>query len=92
MGRLLFAPIGIAGGLIAGLISKKAFDFVWGKFSDEEPPEPDERQASLAALVGALALQGAIFRLSKGLVDRGTRAGVMRLTGSWPGEKRPEPS
>jgi hypothetical protein len=37
----------------------------------------------------ALLVEGA-FRLVKGMVDHGTRQGFFRLTGSWPGEERPE--
>ena len=90
MGRIIFVPIGLAGGLIAGLISRKVFDFVWSRISDEEVPEPEHREVAWPQMVVALTLQGAIFRLAKGLVDRGTRAGYFRLTGSWPGEERPE--
>jgi hypothetical protein len=90
MGRIIFVPMGIVGGLIAGQISKKIFDFVWSRISEEEAPEPEHREVSWPQLLAALAVEGAIFRLAKGLVDRGARAGYMRLTGSWPGEDRPE--
>ena len=92
MERFLFAPIGIMAGLLAGQISKKTFDLVWGRVSGEEAPEPNQREVSWARLVAALAIQGAIFRLGRGVVDRGARAGFQRLTGSWPGEQRPEPT
>ena len=96
MGRIIFVPIGIVGGLIAGQISKKIFDFIWSRISEEEAPEPEHREVSWPQLLAALAVEGAIFRLAKGraaaggLVDRGARTGYMRLTGSWPGEDRPE--
>lgn len=59
--RILFAPVGILGGVIAGVIAKKSFDFVWSRISDEEAPEPDQRDVSVPMLAGALALEGAIF-------------------------------
>jgi hypothetical protein len=90
--KLLFAPIGIIGGLIAGLISKNIFDFIWSRISDEEAPEPDQRDISWPALVAATALEGAIFRVSRGVVERSSRMWFYRLTGSWPGEKEPEPT
>ena len=74
----------------AGQISKKIFDFIWSRISDEEAPEPEHREVSWPQLLAALAVEGAIFRLAKGLVDRGVRTGYMRLTGSWPGEERPD--
>jgi hypothetical protein len=90
-GRILFMPVGIGAGLVAGLLSQKAFDFVWSRISDEEAPEPDQREVSLPQLAAALAVEGAIFRVAKGFVERGALQGFSRLTGSWPGEERRDP-
>ena len=92
VGKFLFVPAGIAGGFVAGFISKKTFDFIWARVSEEEAPEPDQREVSMPQLVAALAVQGALFRVARGLVDHGTRAGVERFTGAWPGEERPDPA
>ena len=91
MARVLFVPISIVGGLLAGIIGKKIFEQVWGAFDDEEPPEAEHREIDLRKLAVALALEGAIFRLAKGFVDHGTRRGFASVTGSWPGEERPDP-
>jgi uncharacterized protein DUF4235 len=88
--KLIFAPISIVFGLIAGLLGKKAFEAVWGLIDEEEPPKPEHREFSWPKLVGALILEGAIFRLVKGLADHGTRTSFAKLTGSWPGEEAPE--
>jgi len=90
VGKLLFIPFSIAGGLIAGLLSKKVFDLAWGFVDKEEPPEPEHRDVSWPKLALALALQGAIFRMMRGLADRASRLGFYRFTGSWPGEEEPE--
>jgi hypothetical protein len=90
MSKLLFIPFSIAGGLAAGFAAKKAFDLAWGLIDDEEAPEPDQRDVSWGKLATALALEGAIFRVTRGLADRGSRLGFFRLTGSWPGEEEPE--
>jgi hypothetical protein len=92
MGRFLFAPVGIAGGLVAGFLAKKLFDVIWSRFSGEEAPRPDEREVPLPQLIGALAVEGAMFRVTKGLVDRATRSGFERVTGEWPGEGKPDPA
>jgi hypothetical protein len=92
MGRLLFAPVSIVAGLLAGLLGKKLFDFAWGLVDDEEPPEPEHREISWARLALALAIQGAIFRAVRGLVDRATRIGFERATGEWPGDEEPDPA
>lgn len=88
--KLIFAPIGIVAGLLAGLIAQKGFDRLWAVFDEEEPPEPDQREIRYAKLIPALLIEGAIFRLTKGLVDHGVRGGFARLTGRWPGEERDE--
>jgi hypothetical protein len=90
--KFLFTPIGIGAGLVAGFLAKKAFEGIWGLVDEEEPPEPDQREIRMAKLVAALAVEGAVFRLVKGLTDHGTRSGFARLTGRWPGEERPDPS
>ncbi|HEV7616115.1 MAG TPA: DUF4235 domain-containing protein [Solirubrobacterales bacterium] len=84
--KILFAPIGIVTGLLAGLAAQKLFERLWAVIDDEEPPEPDQRQVPVVKLVAALLLEGAIFRLAKGVADHGVRRGVTRLTGRWPGE------
>jgi hypothetical protein len=88
--KIAFVPFSILGGILAGLLGRKAFDVIWGKVDEEEPPEPDQRDVSLAKLAIALLIEGAIFRLVKGLFDHGARRGFERWTGSWPGEQSPE--
>jgi hypothetical protein len=89
--KFLFLPISIAGGLIAGLIGKKIFEKVWGLVDEEEAPEPKHREIPYAKLAIALLVEGAIFRLVRGLFDHEARRAFARATGSWPGEERPEP-
>jgi hypothetical protein len=88
--KIVFAPISIVLGLVAGLVGKKIFEQVWGLVDEEEPPKPEHREFSWPKLITALLVEGAIFRLVKGLVDHGTRISFAKLTGSWPGEERPE--
>lgn len=85
--RFLFAPIGILAGLAAGFAAQKGFEKVWAIFDDHEAPEAEDREVSYPKLAAALILEGAIFRLVKGMVDRGARVGFASLTGSWPGEQ-----
>jgi hypothetical protein len=88
--KVAFLPVSILGGILAGLIARKAFDLVWGKFDEEEAPQPDHREVSLAKLAIALLIEGAIFRLVKGFFDHASRRGFERMTGEWPGEEHPE--
>ena len=59
--KIAFLPIGILGGILAGLIGQKAFDAIWGKFDEQEPPQPAHREVSLAKLAAALVIEGAIL-------------------------------
>jgi hypothetical protein len=88
--KLAFVPVSIIGGILAGLVGRKAFDAIWGRVDDQEPPQPDHREAGLVKLAIALAIEGAIFRLVKGLFDHAARRGFARMTGEWPGEEEPE--
>lgn len=90
--KVLFTPLSIAAGLGAGQIAKKLFDLVWSRIDDEDAPDPKYREIRMVKLLSALVIEGAIFRLVKGLTDHGLRHGYTRLTGTWPGDERPEPA
>jgi hypothetical protein len=91
MAKLIFMPISILTGLLAGLLSKKAFALLWGRIDEQDPPQPQSRRADFGKLALALALEGALFRLVKGLVEHGSRRGFASVTGAWPGDREPEP-
>ncbi|HEX5955936.1 MAG TPA: DUF4235 domain-containing protein [Solirubrobacterales bacterium] len=80
----------IVSGLLAGLIASKLFEFIWGRIAKEEAPEPEHREVSWPALLIAMTVEGAIFRLVRGVVNHGARVGFYRATGSWPGEEKPD--
>ena len=86
--RLLFAPLSITAGILAGLFGKKIFDFLWSRIDDEEPPAPEHHQVSWPKVLLASSLQGAIFRGTRAATDRGARVAFYRATGRWPGEEQ----
>ena len=86
MGKALFTPVSIIAGLLAGILAGKLFEAVWGLIDDDEAPGPEHRDVPWAKLLAALAVQGAIMRIVKGLVDRGSRQAFYGATGAWPGE------
>lgn len=88
---LVFKPIGIISGILAGLISKKIFELLWRVIDDQDPPEPKYRRIAPGKLAAALVLEGAIFRLVRGFAEHGARHGFAALTGEWPGEEAPQP-
>jgi hypothetical protein len=89
--KLAFTPFSIAVALVAGQLAKKVFDAVWGAFDDEEAPKPKHRDVPLIKTAVALVVEGAIFRLVRGLTDHGARHAFAGMTGTWPGEERPDP-
>jgi hypothetical protein len=89
--KLVFVPFSVLSGLLAGLLGTKIFERLWGLIDEEEPPSPEHREFSWPKLIVALLLEGAIFRLVKGLTDHGVRRAFAKGTGSWPGEEQPQP-
>ncbi len=90
--KLIFTPISIVTGLIAALIGRKLFEQIWALIDDQEPPDPGDRQISVVKLLFALALEGMIFRVVKGLAERASRMAALHVTGRWPGEQASEGS
>jgi Protein of unknown function (DUF4235) len=90
MDKILFTPISVGSGLVAGIIGRKLFAALWGVIDDEEAPKPEHRRVQPVKLVGALLVEGALFALIRGLVDHGSRHAYLRLTGEWPGDEEPE--
>jgi hypothetical protein len=89
--KLVFTPVSIGVGLLAGVVAKKIFNQIWGLFDDEEPPDSKHRDIDWPKLIIAAAIQGAIFRAMKEATDHASRRALARTTGKWPGEERPEP-
>jgi Protein of unknown function (DUF4235) len=88
---LIYKPIGIVLGLLGGLLGKRVFDFVWEKIDDEDPPKATTHETSWGKLFAVAALQGMIFKTVRVVTDRWGAIGWHYLTGSWPGEERPDP-
>lgn len=90
--KLLYKPFGIVFGILAGLLSKKLFEAIWGVVDKEEPPKPTTKEADWPKVLAAAAVQGVTFKVTRAAVDRAGAKGFWRLTGFWPGDKRQERS
>jgi hypothetical protein len=88
--KLLYKPLGIVLGLIAGFISRKLFDRLWALIDREDPPKPTTRETTWPKVLAAAAVEGVTFKVTRAAVDRAGARGFAALTGTWPGEKRPE--
>jgi hypothetical protein len=90
--KILYKPFGLILGLLAGLLSQKLFNAVWGMFDKEEPPEPTTQEAAWAKVIAAAAVQGVTFRVTRAAVDRVGAQGFHYFTGIWPGDRVQERS
>src|ERR1700754_1476035 len=63
--KILYKPFGLIVGLIAGLVSQKVFNAVWGIFDKEEPPKPTTQEANWTKVIAAAAVQGVTFRVTR---------------------------
>jgi uncharacterized protein DUF4235 len=84
--KLIYKPVAIILGLLAGILGKKVFEQVWGMIADEDPRDPDDRDASWAEVLISAAIGGAILKVVQALVRRGGAKGFERATGFWPGD------
>ena len=89
--KAIYKPIGLILGILSGLVGKRIFDFVWTKIDDEDPPKGTTRNAPWGKIFAAAALQGMIFKGTRVVVDRHGANAWAYLTGTWPGEERPDP-
>ena len=89
--KAIYKPIGLTMGIVSALISKRIFNFLWTKIDDEDPPKGTTQNAPWVKILGAAALQGVVFKTTRVFVDRYGAVGWSYLTGTWPGEKRPDP-
>ena len=89
--RLIYKPFGIVFSILAALLSKKVFEKVWAMIDEEEPPGATTREATWPKVLGAAAVQGVTFKVTRAAVDRAGAQGFSSLTGVWPGEERPDP-
>ena len=90
--KLLYKPFGILMGVLAGLLARRIFDRIWDLFDKEEPPGATVRDAPLGKVLGAAALEGLTFKVTRAAIDRAGARSFEHVTGTWPGETAPEPT
>jgi hypothetical protein len=85
--KLAYRPIGLIGGVLAGLVSGAIFKQIWKKIADEDDaPTALQSEYRMREVVIAAAIQGAIFAATKAAIDRAGARAYTRMTGSWPGD------
>ena len=87
--KLLYRPLGLIVGIIAGRIATSLFSRVWERLAEEpEVPKPTAHDRSWAEVVIAGTLKGAIFGGTRAAVNRGGASAYSFLTGVWPGPEQ----
>ena len=85
--QLAYRPIGLVGGILAGMVSGAIFKRVWKEVSHrDDAPDALQSEYSTQEVLLAAAIQGAIFAVTKAAIDRAGANGFTKLTGKWPGD------
>lgn len=85
--KLAYKPFGLVLGLLAGLVANAVFRKVWSLASRrDDVPGATQRSAGWGEVAAAAALQGAVMKGTRALVDRAGARGFEKATGTWPGE------
>ncbi len=85
MSKLLYKPLGIAFGVLGGIVASTVFQRAWALVSDaDDAPQATDEHRSWAEVLPAAVLQGGVYAFVKAVVDRGGASGFKRLTGVWP--------
>ena len=85
MVKLLYKPLSVAASVLGGVVASAAFTQIW-KLVDghHEAPKATDRDRRWPEVLGAAAVQGAVFGLVKAALDRAGATGFARATGTWP--------
>ena len=85
--KLVYRPIGLLGGILAGTVSGVVFKQIWKAVANQDDaPGALQSEYRMREVVIAAALQGAIFAATKAAIDRAGARTFTRLTGAWPGD------
>ncbi|MDG4863261.1 DUF4235 domain-containing protein [Streptomyces sp. T-3] len=83
--KLLYKPIGMAVGVLGGVVGGMAFRWIWAHVDDSrEAPKPLDEERSWREVLPAAALEGATFAVVRAAVERGGATAFRRTTGKWP--------
>jgi len=90
--KLLYKPFGLILGIVAGRLSGKLFDAIWGRVEPyaDQPPQPRTKDTTATRAISAAALQAAVFAGVRAGVDRAGARMFEHTTGVWPEQKKKE--
>ncbi|MFI5865061.1 DUF4235 domain-containing protein [Streptomyces sp. NPDC051546] len=84
--KIPYKPVGMALGVVSGMIAGAAFKQAWKVVAGEgDAPAATDEGRSWKQILLAAAIQGAIFSVVKASVERSGAVTVRGATGTWPG-------
>jgi hypothetical protein len=87
MATVIYKPLGVVVSVLGGVLASMVFKQAWKTIAGEDQaPSATERNRRWSEVLGAAALQGAVFGLVKAAVDRAGAQAFARATGDWPGD------
>jgi hypothetical protein len=85
--KVVYKPVGLLTGVVAGAIAHMVFRQLWKRISHEdEAPDPLQHEYPWREVILAAAVQGAIFAVVRAVINRGGAEAFRKLTGTWPGD------
>jgi hypothetical protein len=85
--KILYRLLTLLISALGGLMATRLFRYLWKLLAHEDDaPQALQRDRSWREILGAAALEGAVFGLVKSGLDRAGAKGFERATGTWPGE------
>jgi hypothetical protein len=84
--KLLYKPFDLIFRLIGRRLARSLFAQLWSAIDEEAPPKATTKDASLAKVIGAQALEAATMAGVAAAVDRAGARTFNYLIGGWPGD------
>jgi hypothetical protein len=82
--RIFYTPFGLIAGIVGARLGRRAFDAIWSRLDEGDPPQPTAGDAPLGKVVAAAALQAATMAAIGAVVDRVAARAFHHLFGAWP--------
>lgn len=72
--------------VVSGIVGKKIATALWQRVTGEMPPDTAQEQVGWLQLLPAAVVEGTLWQLSRMILDRSLRRGIVIATGTWPGQ------
>jgi hypothetical protein len=89
--KLVYKPFAMLCGMVAGAFSRRIARALWRLVDDEVPPTPTTEHATWSKVLGAAAIDGLAFSVTRAAVDRLGARSFEHFFGVWPGDRPAAP-